>query len=163
MKLSEFLNNMRETQTEVVAFSVEHILSKKFDIENDSVEEDTLKGLFVDYNSFNKSLADKVGVIYKKYETELDDIYDAVCTKFGVDSDNESVFNYRLIRVQNQEAKQFIDIEDKDTQETVIQKFEDKINRILESKYYNEHKSELEKELIVPQKTLDLIKSVAAA
>lgn len=163
MNLSEFLNNIKETEKEVVAYCVEHILSKKFDIENDTVEEETLKELFVDYANFNKSLADKVGVIYKKYETELDDIYDAVCTKFGVDSDNESVFNYRLVRVQNQEAKQFIDIEDKDTQETVIQKFEDKINKILESKYYQANKAQLEQELILPQKTLDLVKSVAAA
>jgi len=163
MKLSEFLNDVKNTEKEVVAYCCEHILAKKYNIEEDSVEKETLKEIFVNYDNFNKSLADSVGVIYKKYEAEIDDIYNTVCSKFDVDSDNKSVFDYRLARVSNQEAKQFIDIEDEDTQATVIQKFEDKINRILESKYYNSHKEELEQELVIPQKTLDLVKSVASA
>lgn len=163
MKLSEFLNDIKETQSEVVFYCCEHVLSKKYNIDEDSVDNETLKELFVDYNNFNRSLADSIGVIYKKYEAELDDIYNAICAKFDVDSDNKSVFEYRLARVSNQDAKQFIDIEDKDTQETVIQKFEDKINAILSSKFYNEHKDELQQELVIPQKTLDLVKSVASS
>ena len=44
---------------------------------------------------------------------------------------------------------------------TVIQKFEDKINTILESKYYKENEDKLSANLIIPQKTLELIKSAA--
>ena len=126
IKLSEFLNDIKATEEEVVAYCVEHILAKKCNIDEDSMDEETLKEMFVDYNMFNKSLADSIGVIYKKYEAEMDDVYEAICSKFNVESDNKSVFDYRLARVANQEAKQFIDIEDEDTQETVIQKFEDK-------------------------------------
>ena len=54
-----------------------------------------------------------------------------------------------------------LDIEDKDTQETVIQKFEDKINAILESKYYKKNENKLAFDLIIPKKTLELIKSAA--
>jgi len=163
IKLSEFLNDIKATEEEVVVYCVEHILAKKCNIDEDSMDEETLKEMFVDYNMFNKALADSIGVIYKKYEADMDDIYKVICSKFDVESDNKSVFDYRLARVANQEAKQFIDIEDEDTQETVIQKFEDKINAILESKYYNSHKAELENEMVIPQKTLDLVKSVASA
>jgi len=161
MKLLEFLEDIKQTQDEVVYYCCNHVLSKKYNIEEDSLEEQSLKELFVDYENFNKALNDSAGVIYRKYEAELDDVYKAICEKFGVDFDNKSLFNFRLARVNAQEAKQFLDIEDKDTQETVVQKFEDKINIILESKYYNENKDELEKELVIPQKTLELIKSAA--
>ena len=43
----------------------------------------------------------------------------------------------------------------------MIQKFEDKINAILESKYYKENKEKLAESLIIPQRTLELIKSAA--
>jgi hypothetical protein len=71
------------------------------------------------------------------------------------------LFNYRLARIVNQEPRQFLEIEDKDTQQTVIQKFEDKINAVLESKYYKDNKDKLSSDLIIPQKTLELIKSAA--
>jgi len=99
--------------------------------------------------------------LFKKYETEMDDIYKSVCNIFEEDHDNAYLFNYRLARIVNQEPRQFLDIEDKDTQETVIQKFEDKINAILESKYYKENEDKLSQNLIIPQKTLELVKSAA--
>jgi hypothetical protein len=159
MNLSIFLENIKNNQNEVVYYCCNHVLSKKFDVNNDNVEENILKDMLVNYENFNKSLNDCAGTIYKKYEAELDDIYKSICNLFNEDYDNAYVFNYRLTRVKNQEPKQFLDIEDKDTQETVIQKFEDKINIILESKYYKENKDKLEESLIIPQRTLELIKS----
>ena len=159
MNLSVFLENIKNNQNEVVYYCCNHVLSKKFDINNDDVEENVLKDMFINYENFNKALNDCAGTIYKKYEAELDDIYKNICNLFNEDFDNAYVFNYRLTRVKNQEPKQFLDIEDKDTQETVIQKFEDKINTILESKYYKENKDKLEESLIIPQRTLELIKS----
>ncbi len=160
MELTVFLENIKKNQEEVVYFCCNHVLSKKFDIAKDNLDEITLKNLFINYESFTKLLNDSAGIIYKKYEAELDDVYKEICNLFNEDFDNAYLFNYRLTRVKNQEARQFLDIEDKDTQETVIQKFEDKINTILESKYYKENKETLSENLIIPQKTLELIKSV---
>lgn len=161
MKLSDFLKNIKSTQEEVVYYCCRHLLSKKYDIDNDSVDEDTLKELFINYNNFTKSLNDSAGIIYKKYETELNDIYKTICNLFNEEYDNKYLFSYRLARIINQEPRQFLDIEDKDTQETVIQKFEDKINTVLESKYFKNNQDKLSNDLIIPQKTLELIKSAA--
>lgn len=161
MKLADFLQNVKENEKPVIQYCCSHLLSKKFNIEEDSLDEEELKELFVDYNSFEKSLNDSAGVIYRVYESELNDVYKAICKMFNVDYDNKSLFEYRLARVVNQDPRQFLDIEDKDTQETVIQKLEDKINAILESKYFNDNKDELSKELEMPIKTLELIKSAA--
>lgn len=161
MKLSEFLENIKSTQEEVVYYCCNHLLSKKYNIIQDTVDNEVLKELFVNYENFTKALNDSAGIIYKKYEAELNDVYKTICDLFNEDSDNVYLFNYRLARVQNQEPRQFLDIEDKDTQETVIQKFEDKINIILESKYYKENEDKLSQNLIIPQKTLELIKSAA--
>jgi hypothetical protein len=163
MKISEFLNNIKTNEPEVVFYCCNHLLSKKFDVENDSLTQDEIKSLLLDYTNFSKYLNDSAGTIYRKYEAELSDVYKAICNTFNEDFDNKSLFDFRFARVINQEPKQFIDIEDKDTQETVIQKFEDKINIILESKYYNENKDSLSNELILPQRTLELIKSAAQA
>ena len=161
MKLSVFLEDIKKNQEEVVYYCCNHLLSKKYNINEDSVDNDTLKSLFVDYDNFTKALNDSAGVIYKKYESELNDVYKTICKTFDEDFDNAYLYNYRLARVVNQEPRQFLDIEDKDTQETVIQKFEDKINAILESKYYKENEDKLSANLIIPQKTLELIKSAA--
>jgi hypothetical protein len=161
MKLSDFLANIKNNQNEVVYYCCNHLLSKKYDINNDSVDEDILKELFINYNNFTKALNDSAGIIYKKYETELDHVYKTICNLFDEEYDNVYLFNYRLARIVNQEPRQFLDIEDKDTQETVIQKFEDKINTVLESKYYKENQDKLSQDLIIPQKTLELIKSAA--
>ena len=163
MKLSSFLEDIKENEKEVVFYCCNHLLSKKFDVENDSVNDNELKELFVDYNNFSKLLNDSAGIIYKKYEADLNDVYKTICNKFNEDDDNKYLFDFRLARVVNQEPAQFLNIEDKDTQETVIQKFEDKINTILQSKYYNDNKDELSNELIIPQRTLELIKSAAEA
>lgn len=160
MKLSIFLEDIKNNQEEVVYYCCNHILSKKFDLA-DSLENEELKELFVNYDNFTKALNDSAGVIYRKYEAELDDIYKSICKIFNEEHDNAYLFNYRLARVANQEPKQFLDIEDKDTQQTVIQKFEDKINTILSSKYYKENEDKLSQNLIIPQRTLELIKSVA--
>ena len=161
MKLSILLEDIKRNQEEVVYYCCNHILSKKFDISNDSAESEVLKDLFVNYDNFTKALNDSAGIIYKKYETELDNVYKIICKVFNEEFDNAYVFNYRMARIVNQEPRQFLDIEDKDTQETVIQKFEDKINTILESKYYKENEDKLSANLIIPQKTLELIKSAA--
>lgn len=161
MKISNFLEDIKKNQEEVVYYCCNHLLSKKFDINSDSIEESTLKELFVNYDNFTKALNDSTGTIYRKYEAELDDVYKTICSLLNEDSDNKYVFDHRLARVKNQEPRQFLDIEDKDTQETVIQKFEDKINIILSSKYYKDHENELSNEMVIPQKTLDLIKSAA--
>jgi len=163
MKLSNFLEDIKKNEEEVVYYCCNHLLSKKFDVENDSVNNDELKELFVNYSNFSKLLNDSAGIIYKKYEADLNDVYKTICTKFNENFDNKYLFDFRLARIVNQEPAQFLDIEDKDTQETVIQKFEDKINTILESKYYNDNKNILSPELILPQRTLELIKSAAKA
>lgn len=162
MKISEFLNNLKANEPEVVHYCCNHLLSKKFDVENDSLTQDEIKELLLDYSNFNKYLNDSAGAIYRKYEAELSDVYEAICKTFDAEADNKSVFDFRFARVINQEPKQFLDIEDKDTQETVIEKFQDKINIILESKYYKNNEDSLSKEMILPQRTLELIKSAAS-
>ena len=161
MKLSNFLEEIKQNESEVVYYCCNHLLSKKYNVEADALESDTLKELFVNYDKFSKALNDSAGIIYKKYEAELNDVYKILCDKFDENYDNKYLFDFRLARVVNQEPRQFLDIEDADTQETVIQKFEDKINDILESKYYNDNKEKLSHDLIIPQKTLELIKSAA--
>ena len=161
MKLSVFLEDIKKNQEEVVYYCCNHVLSKKYNINEDSVDSDVLKNLFVNYDNFTKALNDSAGIIYKRYEAELNDVYKTICNSFNEDFDNAYLYNYRLARIVNQEPRQFLDIEDKDTQETVIQKFEDKINAILESKYYKENEDKLSANLIIPQKTLELIKSAA--
>lgn len=161
MKLSNFLEEIKQNESEVVYYCCNHLLSKKYNVEADALESDTLKELFVNYDKFSKALNDSAGIIYKKYEAELNDVYKILCDKFDENYDNKYLFDFRLARVVNQEAGQFLNIDDADTQETVIQKFEDKINDILESKYYNDNKNELSHDLIIPQKTLELVKSAA--
>ena len=68
MKLSEFLEDIKQNENEVVYYCCNHLLSKKYNVADDALEEDVLKELFVNYDNFTKSLNDSAGIIYKKYE-----------------------------------------------------------------------------------------------
>ena len=110
MKLSVFLEEIKKNQEEVVYYCCNHVLSKKYNINEDSVDNDVLKDLFVNYDNFTKSLNDSAGIIYKKYESELNDVYKTICKAFNEDDDNAYLYNYRLARIVNQEPRQFLDI-----------------------------------------------------
>ena len=68
MEISVFLENIKKNQDEVVYYCCNHILSKKFDVNKDNLEDSVLRELFVDYDNFTKALNDSAGIIYKKYE-----------------------------------------------------------------------------------------------
>ena len=60
MKLSVFLEEIKKNQEEVVYYCCNHVLSKKYNINEDSVDNDVLKDLFVNYDNFTKSLNDSL-------------------------------------------------------------------------------------------------------
>ncbi len=47
MKLSDFLEDIKKNQDEVVHYCCTHLLSKKYNLIDDSVDNETLKELFV--------------------------------------------------------------------------------------------------------------------
>ena len=53
MKLSVFLEDIKQNQESVVYYCCNHLLSKKFDVINDDVEDDVLKSYRDEKKSYN--------------------------------------------------------------------------------------------------------------
>ena len=67
MKLLDFLEDIKKNQDEVVHYCCTHLLSKKYNLVDDSVDNETLKELFVNYDNFTKSLNDTGNAILEQF------------------------------------------------------------------------------------------------
>lgn len=160
MELEYFLLKVEKKCSKITYFCAIHMLEKRFNIKNDSLEEDILKEFFIDYDNYEKLLNDYGNVIYNKFESSIDEVYSEVCNFLDEDSDNKYLFSHRLKRIINQDPIKYLNIEDEDMRDAAIHRVEDRINVIEESLYYKQNKETLSKEIEKLKKTVQMAKIV---
>lgn len=158
MKIELYLKNIEEKLPKIVYFCAIHMLKKVYNTEEDSIKEDELKDFFINYNNYEKLLNDYANVIYNRFESSKEEVYESLCEYFNEESDNKYLFLHRLKRISNQEPTKYLNFEDHDMRDAAILRVYDKIDTIEASKYYKEHKNLASKELDKLKKSLDLVK-----
>ncbi|WP_419764771.1 MAG: hypothetical protein ACNI28_00020 [Arcobacter sp.] len=158
MKIQEFLKNIENSCSKIAYFCVIHMFEKEFDIEKDSLDKEIIKEFLIDYNNYDKFLNDYAGVIYKKFESSNDEVYNEICKFLDVNPDNKYLFSHRLKRISNQNPMKYLNIEDEDLRKAAISRLEDKINTIESSLYYKENKEVAFKEIEKIKKSIDIVK-----
>lgn len=158
MKIIDFLSNLTNKENELIFLCAKHMLNKNFNIEEDELSEDELKEFFINYNNYDKYLNDYANIIYKRYESSNNEIYETLCNFFNENSDNRYLFEYRLKRVSNQDPKLYLSIEDSDMRDAAIYRVENKIKTIEESKFYKENPSFAKDEIQRLKDTINLVK-----
>lgn len=161
MKIKEFLDNIENNCSKIAYFCSIHMLKKKFDIEKESLEEDKLKEFFADYDNYDKFLNDYAGVIYKKFESSNDEVYNEICKFLDINPDNKYLFAHRLKRISNQNPLKYLNIEDEELREAAIYRLEKKVNEIESSLYYKENEELAIKEIEKIKKSLQMVKTAA--
>jgi len=161
MKIKEFLINIENSCSKIAYFCVIHMFEKEFDIEKDSLEEKEIKEFLINYNNYDKFLNDYAGVIYKKFESSNDEVYNEICKFLSVNPDNKYLFSHRLKRISNQNPMKYLNIEDEELRESAICRLEDKIHTIESSLYYKENKEVAFKEIEKIKKSIKVVKTAA--
>lgn len=159
MKIKEFLNNIENNCSKIAFFCSIHMLKKNFDIEKDSVAKDELKEFFINYDNYDKLLNDYAGVIYKKFESSIDEVFNEICKFLDENPDNKYLFLHRLKRISNQNPIKYLSIEDEDLQKAAISRLENKINTIENSLYYKENKELAFKDIEKLKKSIQMVKT----
>jgi len=160
MKLEDLLTQIDKSCSKLAYFCSIHMLKKRFNIEEDSLDIDLLKDFFINYDNYEKLLNDYGSVIYNKFESSIDEVYNELCEFFEEIPDNRYLFAHRLKKILNQNPMKYLNIEDDDMKLEAIYRVEKKINIIEESLYYKENIELASKELVKLKKSVELVKSV---
>lgn len=158
MKLANFLSILHKDEREIVYLCAKHMLEKKHDIQKDELEENQIKEFFIDYNNYDRYLNDYANIIYKKYESSNDEIYEFLCIYFNENIDNRYLFEYRLKRVINQDPKKYLSIEDFEMRDAAINRLEKRVQIIEESDFFKKNSSLGKKEIDNLKNQINLVK-----
>jgi hypothetical protein len=158
MKLADFLSTLQKDEKEVIYLCAKHMLKKRYDIQEEALEEHQIKEFFIDYNNYDKYLNDYANIIYKRYESSNDEIYEYLCTYFNENSDNRHLFEYRLKRVINQNPKKYLAIEDFEMRNAAISRLEKRVQIIEESDFFKKNSSLGKKEIDEIKNQINLVK-----
>jgi len=158
MKLTDFLQEIKTNCSEITYLSIKHMLAKLYDIDKDSVDKTILLQNIQDYPMFLRYLNDYAGVIYRKYNSSTDDIYQEICEYFGMDIDNIYTCRYNITKLFKQTPDMIMSLDDKESKLKVINKFEKILTKIKSSNYYQKHLEELQKDILILEKNISLVK-----
>lgn len=158
MKKKEFLNQIKElTDEDVVSLAISHMLSKNFD-ENTEVEREKFIEFVSDYINYTKYLNDYMGVICKKYSTEMDEIYKFTCEILEIEWDNKTLFDFRLNRILINTPERVLSIKNDDLLEINLEHLEEELEVLLDSKYFAQNGDSFSKEIELANKNIKTIK-----
>ncbi|MFA7084903.1 MAG: hypothetical protein WC141_10260 [Arcobacteraceae bacterium] len=157
MKLALFLEELEKKVPKIVHLCAIHMLEKVYDIHNDSLSKDDLNAFFTNYHSHNKYLNDYAGVIYNKFDSSNEEVYESLCHYLNENPDNKSLFEYRLTRINNQEPTKYLTLEP-EMQKAAIIRVEEKIASIENSQYYLDNLFEAKEQIEALKQSLELVK-----
>lgn len=133
------MSNLDElTDEQVVRLSISHMLNKRFHKE-DEVSEDVILAFISDYSNYIRYLNDYMGVICKKFDTDLDEIYYFVCDLFDLECDNKSLFDFRLKRLLTNTPMRVLSMANNDMKEHTFENMQEEFDVLISSRFYQEN------------------------
>jgi len=157
MRISEFLNNIEHSCSEISYFCAKHMLNKFYDISEDDISEDELKDFFANYSIYLKYLNDIAGKIYRQYESSIDEVFYEICTFLNIEADNKYLFEYRVKRLEINEPSRVMRIPDNDIKIQTAKNLQEELSIVLKSKYYKKNEKELSKRIESIKNNLKLL------
>ena len=110
MKITDFLSDIELKCSEIAYLSIVHILEKIYDIENDELNYDEVIDFFQDFAKVQRYLNDYAGVIYRRHNSSVEEIYSELCAYLNIDADNEYMFEFAISKLENNTPAKIIAI-----------------------------------------------------
>ena len=159
MNKLEYLNKLKQNNSEILYVSVKHILDKLYS-DQDILDEQTLRDFFVNYKNFHIYLNDFAGVIYNKHNSSIDQIYIQMCEYLGLSIDNQYTLEHTFAKLEKQTPQLLLSIKDDDIKHQAIEHFQEHLEAIKESEYFKNNLSTLQQRYNQLEQNISLVKSV---
>jgi hypothetical protein len=159
IKLIDFLEDIKENCSNITYLSAHHVFKKVHKEFDDVIVERTeLLEVIANYPMLMRYLNDFAGPIYRHHNSSVEEIYTELCNYFGINMDNEYTFGHILKKLEKQTPALLMSLTDEDIQQQTVENFEEKLELIRNSNYYQEHKLEVEEKVNKLQNNIDLVK-----
>ena len=158
MLIKTFIENIKTNCSPIATLCVEHIINKIYK-NIDEVNDDKIEEFFSNYSNYNKYLNDYAGTIYNKHSSSVDSVYIEICKYLDIDVDNKYTLEYVIIKLERQNPQLILDLLDSDIQIQTIENFDEKLESIFASSYYNANIDEFKIRVDKLTKNITLVKS----
>ncbi len=160
MNITTLLEDIQQNCSEICYLSIDHILQKIYDYENDNPSQEEIFKLLEHYDTYIRYLNDFAGPIYRRYQSSIEAIYDETCNHLGLEMDNETIFEMAMQKVEKQDAARIMQIEDDEFKELTLEKFEKRLEEIMQLNYFVMNKEKLMPRVEKMQKDFALVRKV---
>ena len=159
MKIIDFIDEVKFNCSEIAYLSTYHILNKIYDdVETQSEDKEKLLDILQNYSLVLQYLNDYAGKIYRRHNSSVQLIYNELSSYFGFETDNKYTFEHILKKLKTQTPSLLMSLEDEDIKIQTIENFDEKLNILLNSKYYSQNKSIVEADIVKLQSNISLVK-----
>lgn len=160
MTIKNLLEDIEKNCSQISYLSVDHILKKIYNYEQDTPNIEELHTLLENYDTYVRYLNDFAGPIYRRYQSSVEEIYDEICTHLGLEMDNETIFEMAMQKVERQDAARIMQIEDDEFKILTLEKFERRLQDIMQLKYFIDNQEKLIPRIQHAQKQFALVRKV---
>ena len=159
MKIIDFIDEVKFNCSEIAYLSTYHILNKIYDdVKTQEEHKEKLLDILQNYSLVLQYLNDYAGPIYRRHNSSVQIIYNELSSYFGFETDNKYTFEHIVKKLKTQTPSLLMSLEDEDIKIQTIENFEDKLNTLINSKYYSQNKSTLEADIVKLQNNISLVK-----
>ncbi len=142
MTKSTFLQQLKsKNQEEIVYLCCNHMLDKLYK-DNEEFDESEIIEFFSNYKNYHRYLNDFAGTIYNRYGSHINIIYIQMCGYFNIQVDNKHTLEHVIVKLEKQTPELLINLTNEDIQKQTIIHFDEKLEDIENSIYYNSNKDE---------------------
>lgn len=160
MTINDLLEDIEKNCSQISYLSTDHILKKIYDYEQDDPTIEELHALLENYDTYVRYLNDFAGPIYRRYQSSVEEIYDEICSHLGLEMDNETIFEMAMQKVERQDAARIMQIEDDEFKLLTVEKFEQRLQDIMQLKYFMANQERLLPRIQNMQKEFALVRKV---
>lgn len=158
MTKEQFLEDIKKECSEITYLSINHMIKKIYKNDNSFNYQEAIE-LFTDYKKYHLYLNDYAGTIYSRYCSSVNEIYIQMCEYLNVEVDNKYTLEYTIMKLEKQTPELLLSLNDPDIQKQTIIHFDEKIEAIEESTYYNANLNEFNSRVDKLKSNISLVKN----
>ena len=158
MTKATFLQQLKsKNQEEIVYLCCSHMLDKLYK-DNEQFHESEIIEFFSNYKNYHRYLNDFAGTIYNRYGSHINTIYIQMCDYLNIQVDNKHTLEHVIVKLEKQTPELLINLTNEDIQKQTIIHFDEKLEDIENSSYYNSNKAEFFSRVEKLYKNIALVK-----
>ncbi len=156
MTKKEFLNDIKINCSEILYLSIQHMLNKLY---QDEDQLSKINDFLINYKNYHMYLNDYAGTIYSRYASSIDNLYIEMCNYLEIEVDNKYTLEHTIVKLEKQTPQLLMGLTDEDIQQQTIIYFDEKLIAIDSSQHYKNNLDEFENRVRKLRNNIALVKN----